>query len=243
MSRIIYIGISILSVLILCSACQKEDLPTYNGEEKINLSLSAMSLKKDSVEVAFGFTTEVYKTLTLELIVIGYPKDYAREIALKVEGDADLTKELLELPDKIELPANAMKLSVPCKIHKNSQYIGEGKSFTLRIVDSKDLKTGLTSSLWVNVTDDIPTTWVGDAEMFWGMLESTYFGECSKTKYLFVYKYTGEWDFNNWKGGWGGDHNKARAANSVLNRELAAYEKENGPLVDPDKGQVTFPKL
>lgn len=241
MKRTDILWMTILGVLLLCTACQKEDLPTYNDVERINLDLSGMGVKNDSIEVAFGFTMEDYKDLELKFLVIGYPKDYARKITLKVEGDEGVAEELLEFPDKMEIPANEMETTITCRLTKKSDFIGDGKGFTLNLVESDDFQVGLTTSLYVSVSDDVPTEWIGDAEMFYGMLKSTYFGECSKTKYLFVYRVVGEWDFKNWSAGWGGDHTKARAAKSLLKRELAAYEKENGPLIDPDKGRVTFP--
>ena len=115
------------------------------------------------------------------------------------------------------------------------------KSFLVKLVDSDDLVAGLRTTLFVTVSDDIPDEWVGDEGWIMNPI-SQYFGKCSKTKYLFVYEQLGVWDFSSWSY-WGmmGDAAKFTPAKRILKEKLAEYEAENGPLVDPKEGRVTFP--
>ena len=71
---------------------------------------------------------------------------------------------------------------------------------------------------------------------------SDYFGTCSRTKYLFVFETLGIWDFSVWSY-WGmmADASKFTPAQRMLQEALAAYEAENGPLIDENGEQVTFP--
>ena len=147
-----------------------------------------------------------------------------------------------EIADNVIMPKGEVSISVPLKVLRSEDLMTTGaKSFLVKLVDSDDLVAGLRTTLFVTVSDDIPDEWVGDEGWFMNPI-SQYFGECSKTKYLFVYEQLGVWDFSSWSY-WGmmGDAAKFTPAKRILKEKLAEYEAENGPLVDPQKGRVTFP--
>ena len=149
---------------------------------------------------------------------------------------------IIEIADNVIMPKGEVSISVPLKVLRSEDLMTTGaKSFLVKLVDSDDLVAGLRTTLFVTVSDDIPDEWVGDEGWIMNPI-SQYFGKCSKTKYLFVYEQLGVWDFSSWSY-WGmmGDAAKFTPAKRILKEKLAEYEAENGPLVDPKEGRVTFP--
>lgn len=227
----------------MLTACEKEEIPYYSDVERINFDYTAMGLSKDTVNIAYGFVTDQYTNIDLELLLTGYAKDYDRVIGLTITSEnGAVAGTNYEITDNVVMPKGEVSISVPLKVLRSEDLMTTGaKSFLVKLVDSDDLVAGLRTTLFVTVSDDIPDEWVGDEGWFMNPI-SQYFGECSKTKYLFVYEQLGVWDFSSWSY-WGmmGDAAKFTPAKRILKEKLAEYEAENGPLVDPQKGRVTFP--
>lgn len=238
-----YISIILLCGLFLLSACQKEDIQTYTDAERINFDLRKMDLKKDSVEISLGFFSGEIKELPLHLYAIGYKKNVARKINIRISSaDGAVAGTTYELPEVIELPANELECIIPLNIMRDPELQTKAKSFLIELGNSDAFVPGVYTSLYVKVTDGVPTTWIGDDAWGYGPKLVDYFGVCSRTKYLFVYDRLGIYDFSVWTYyGYMGDATKCNAAKQFLKKELAAYEKEYGPLVDPVEGRVTFP--
>lgn len=227
----------------MLTACEKEDIPYYSDVEGINFDYTAMGLSKDTVNIAYGFVTDQYTNIDLELLLTGYAKDYDRVIGLTITSEnGAVAGTNYEITDNVVMPKGEVSISVPLKVLRSEDLMTTGaKSFLVKLVDSDDLVAGLRTTLFVTVSDDIPDEWVGDEGWIMNPI-SQYFGKCSKTKYLFVYEQLGVWDFSSWSY-WGmmGDAAKFTPAKRILKEKLAEYEAENGPLVDPKEGRVTFP--
>ena len=238
-SIIKYVLPVLTGLFFVLAACEKEDIPYYSDVERINFDYTSMGLSKDTVNIAYGFVTDQYTNIDLELLLTGYAKDYDRVIGLTITSeDGAVAGTNYEIADNVIMP----KGEVPLKVLRSEDLMTTGaKSFLVKLVDSDDLVAGLRTTLFVTVSDDIPDKWIGDEGWFMNPI-SQYFGECSKTKYLFVYEQLGVWDFSSWSY-WGmmGDAAKFTPAKRILKEKLAEYEAENGPLVDPKEGRVTFP--
>lgn len=238
-----YISIVLLSGLFLLTACQKEDIQTYTDVERINFDLQGMELKKDSVEISLGFFKGEVKEFPLHLYAIGYKKEVARKINIRItSSDGAVAGTTYELPDVIEMPKDELEYVVNLNILRDPDLQKKSKSFLIELQKSDAFVPGINTSLYVKVSDGIPTTWIGDDAWGYGLKLVDYFGECSRTKYQFVYDKLGIYDFSVWTYyGYMGDATKCNAAKQYLKKELAAYEKEYGPLIDPEAGRVTFP--
>ena len=116
------------------------------------------------------------------------------------------------------------------------------KMFHLKIADGEELLAGNRTTLSLQASADVPTEWVGGEGWMEGYRIEDYFGECSQVKYRFVYEVLGIWDFSSW-GTWGIMANSSlfSPAARVLKERLAEYEAENGPMIDENGDQVTFP--
>ena len=242
-SIIKYVLPVLTGLFFVLAACEKEDIPYYSDVERINFDYTSMGLSKDTVNIAYGFVTDQYTNIDLELLLTGYAKDYDRVIVLTITSeDGAVAGTNYEIADNVIMPKGEVSISVPLKVLRSEDLMTTGaKSFLVKLVDSDDLVAGLRTTLFVTVSDDIPDKWIGDEGWFMNPI-SQYFGECSKTKYLFVYEQLGVWDFSSWSY-WGmmGDAAKFTPAKRILKEKLAEYEAENGPLVDPKEGRVTFP--
>ncbi len=237
-----YMIVILWCALFGLAGCEKEGLTTYEGTEMVNFDYNKMELRKDTVTIAYGFVQDQYKVIDLELLVVGYPKAFEREVKLRIASEDGAEAGIhYELPEKIVIPANEVMVTVPLKVLRPAQLMGKPVSFGVKIVNSESLAAGIRTTLFVQVSDDIPDQWIGDDGWFMGSIED-YFGECSKTKYLFVYQQLGVWDFSAYSM-WGmmADANKFNPAKRIVKEKLAEYEAANGPLTDPVKGRVTFP--
>ena len=233
----------ILSLLVLLVACKKDEIPVYEDIDRVNIDYSSMSLKNDTIRISYGFVNTQKEIIDLDLLLMGYAKAYDRQVGIKITRDDGAIEGIhYEIATPVIMPKNKVQLSTPLTILRADDLLQEGpKSFSLKIIDTDELAAGIRTTLYVHISDDIPDAWIGDANWFMDKV-SKFFGECSKTKYLFVYETLNVWDFSDW-GIWGmmGDAAKFTPAKRILKEKLAEYEAEHGPLMDPDKGRVTFP--
>ena len=238
-----YILLFLSAFAMSLTSCEKEDLLTYSGADVVNFDFRKMNLKKDSVDIAYGFVVDEYKQMDLHLLLTGYAQSLDRSLNIKVTSEEGAQAGVhYEMPENIVLPANEVMVTVPFKVLRPDELKDQPTSFLITIEDSKDFQAGMNKKLFISVSDEIPDEWIGDKGWFMGKI-SDYFGECSKTKYLFVYKQLGVWDFSAYSI-WGmmADKNKFEPAKRIVKEKLAEYEAENGPLIDSDKGRVVFPE-
>lgn len=233
----------VLSFLVLLVACQKDEIPVYESKDMVNINYRTMGLEEDTIRISYGFVTTQKEVIDLDLLLMGYAKGYDRKVGVTITSDDGAAEGVhYEMTTPVVLPKDQVQLSIPLTILRADDLLQEGpKSFSLKIVDSDELAAGIRTTLYVHISDDIPDVWIGDAGWFMNKV-SQYFGECSRTKYMFVYENLNIWDFSAWAI-WGmmGDAAKFTPAKRILKENLATYEAEHGPLMDPDKGRVTFP--
>lgn len=225
------------------TACEKESIPYYSDVERVNFNYNNMGLTKDTVNIVYGFVVDRYTDLELDILLTGYAKNYDREIGLTITSeDGAVAGTNYELPETTVMPRGEVTVKISLRVLRSADLQVTGaKSFLVKLEDSKDFKAGMSTTLFVKVSDEIPDEWVGDARWFMNPIKQ-YFGECSKTKYLFVYEQLKVWDFSTWSySGMMGLDSKFLPAKRILKEKLAEYEAENGELVDPVKGRVTFP--
>ena len=232
-----YIRLFVSALAISLTSCDKEGLLTYSGADVVNFNFSKMQLSKDSVDIAYGFVVDEYKQLDLQLLLTGYAQPVDRPLNIQITSEEGAQAGVhYEIPEHLVLPANEVMVTIPFKVLRPEVLKDQSTSFLIQIEDSKDLQAGMNRQLFVSVSDNIPDEWIGDKGWFMGKI-SDYFGECSKTKYLFVYKHLGVWDFSAYSI-WGmmADKNKFEPAKRIVKEKLAEYEATNGPLVDKVAG-------
>lgn len=242
-----YMIFVLFGVLGVFSACQKENIAAYSDAERINVDLRQMNLTKDTIEVSLGFYEGDVMDIDMKLYVMGYPKDYDREVAIEVvsSNNAEAGKTY-ELPEKIIMPANDIRCTIPLKVLRDPDLMKAAKSFRINLKSSDDFEVGLYPTLYISVTDDVPTVWIGDENWmkdgsFYLSIEDC-FGKCSRVKYKFVYEVLGIYDFSVWNV-WGFMYDKAKfvPAKKLLKKELEKWEAVNGPMMDENNERVTFP--
>lgn len=235
--------IYLFSLATIFLACEKDEIPVYIGEDMVNINYRGMNLNKDTIYISYGFVQSQQEIINLELLLTGYAREYDREVGIQITSEDGAEKGIhYEFPSPIIMPKGEVQSTVPLTILRPNDLSQDGaKSFLLEIQNSKDLQSGIRATLYVHISDEIPDKWIGDENWFMNPV-SQYFGECSKTKYLFVYQNLNVWDFDDWSYfGMMGDDAKFLPAKRILKEKLAEYEQEHGPLIDPDKGRVTFP--
>lgn len=230
--------------VLMCglAGCGKEGALVYAGPDLVNFDYRKMELQKDTVVVAYGFVQDQFREVDLKLFLTGYAAQVDREVNLKVSSEEGAEAGVhYQLPEKVVIPANEVEASVPLRILRPAALLDKSVSFWVRLEDSESFRAGIRAGLFFQVSDEIPEQWIGDENWYEGSIED-YFGECSRTKYLFVYQQLGVWDFDAYSV-WGmmADANKFAPAKRIVKEKLAEYEAANGPLVDPEKGRVTFP--
>ncbi|MGL5683274.1 MAG: DUF4843 domain-containing protein [Marinifilaceae bacterium] len=231
-------------IIILCFlsslmwSCQKDEVMVYTDFPKVNFDVNKMDVSNDTAYIQFGFVDTDTLIFDVHLILMGYASETAREIGLKVEGEANFMKNAIKGIDTWQMPAGKVLVHLPVAINRCNDVVGEGQELKIRLIDNDNFVSGLKDSITIFISNDIPDTWVGDAKWFMNKVEE-FFGPCTKAKYLFVYQTLGVWDFTSWAS-WGmGDAKKFNPAKRMLNERLS----EVGPIEDPDSesGYVTFP--
>lgn len=86
-SIIKYILPVVAGLSFVLTACEKEDIPYYSDVERINFDYTSMGLSKDTVDITYGFVTDEYTDINLELLLMGYAKDYDRVIGLTITSE------------------------------------------------------------------------------------------------------------------------------------------------------------
>ena len=86
-SIIKYVLPVLTGLFFVLAACEKEDIPYYSDVERINFDYTSMGLSKDTVNIAYGFVTDQYTNIDLELLLTGYAKDYDRVIGLTITSE------------------------------------------------------------------------------------------------------------------------------------------------------------
>lgn len=237
-----------ICAMFLTAACQQNDIPVYSDAPMVNFDYNAMDVASqdgrylDTLVYELGFSDTDSVRVDLEFLLVGYAADHAREIALELTGDTEYVGSVLEIPENIMLPAGEVSLTVPVYIHVNDELRAGMKMFHLEITDGEELLAGIRTTLSLQASADVPTEWVGGENWMTGYRIEDYFGECSQVKYRFVYEVLGIWDFSEW-GTWGIMANSSlfSPAARLLKERLAEYEAENGPMIDENNNQVTFP--
>jgi len=230
--------LSIIVFVFALVSCAEDQIEKYTGPAAINLLIEVKSAQVNEAQVPLGFLAESVLDSTINLIanVQGTTASYNRTIKLRIP-DTLVAKEGLNfsIAKEVVLPAGENSVKIPLTIKRDGlKSFTDGLKIVVAVEQSADFSPGVYTNVSITATDDMPTQWIGYTYWFPNRL-----GQCTKTKYRFVYKTLGFYDFTSIAY----DYNALGVYKNYLNVKLDEYEAQHGVrLWDPDLNKnVTFP--
>ena len=229
--------LTLLSLLFLIG-CNEDEIKMYIGEDAINLYSLDKERTVRELQVPFGFyeesimDTTVYVSATIQSVV----RDYDRIVKVTFPDSlSEYNNKLFQITPEVILPAGETSVKIPVKVFRDGLDVFEsGFNVIVKVEDSNDFKAGVYDYTTIITTNTMPTQWIGYTSWF----PST-FGQCTPTKYRFVFSVFGIYDFTEA----GTQSNVMIVYRNYLRTKLDEYEFEHGErLWDTDLNQyVTFP--
>ncbi len=183
----------------LLSACENEDYPVYDVEQKDGVFL-AYDEETDSVFYNFGFDskTEYIQKVTIKLM--GMPREYDRTVKLKVNNAKYADDEFVaatdlyyDLPTEFIFEKDSVEMNIPVTLKRHADLENKRVILTFELEESDDFAVRGHSEFTITFDDKMPQTpqwWttydLGEFTKFKGQLFFKYFWEMEqKNKYLF----------------------------------------------------------
>jgi hypothetical protein len=220
-------------------SCQKQDLPPYVNDPRINVEFVKNETVTDSVFYSFVIkNSSVLKdTILITAKIMGEPAEKDRIIKLIADSGETTAQEgtHYELGELV-MPAHAYTARLPVIIKRSEDLKQKSVRLTLKVVSSDDFKPGVPeSSRLVIVWNDIlskPANW----DDLWDLI----FGAYSRTKHQFINDHT------NLADKWEDDEFIETISlllfsyTSILREALVEYNNEHpgNPLRDVDTGDL-----
>ena len=108
---------------VVFAGCQKEDIPYYSDLERVNFNYSGMGLSRDTIDITYGFVTDEYTDIDLEILLTGYAKDYDRQIGMRITSeDGAVAGVNYEIQENAVLPAGEVEVTVPLRVLVYGKY-------------------------------------------------------------------------------------------------------------------------
>jgi len=237
MRKITFNNLLWISILLLVS-CSEDQIQTYNGPEAINLFVLNNQKQVNSAQLPLGFLDDNIVDSTVYLIanIQGTVVDHDRIITLQVPDSLKSADSIIfKFPKKVILPAGEYSVQFPLKVERQGlDSFSNGLNIVVQVKSNDEFIGGVYNYTTVVATNSMPTQWIGYTYWFPNRL-----GQCSKTKYRFVYKMLGFYDFTPIAY----DYNTLDVYKNYLNVKLDEYEVQHGVrLWDPDLNKnVSFP--
>lgn len=232
--------IVILLVLFSFSACKKESVEGYQAGTGIYF----YNLYSDSTNYSFANQAGMLTTDTIfvDMQIMGPPSDQPREVLVVAgEGTTAIEGTHYKLP-KMILPANAFQLRYPVilfntpdlktKTYRLVAKVGEGKDLNQGAIGNSDVRGRAVYKINFNNRIIKPDYW---------LYIQNYFGDYSNVKYKFMIDEFGFSDFLPDLNGGTIAYSDFINYNGRLKNALEEYEKLNGPLLDENGKEISFP--
>tara|TARA_B100001179_G_C18545384_1_gene383561 strand:- start:410 stop:1117 length:708 start_codon:yes stop_codon:yes gene_type:complete len=200
-----------------------------NGQETI-----------DSLDYSFVISpaSVVEDTLDQELRirVMGQATSFDREINLVVEDSSTAVRGVhFDFPNPLVLPANAFEVYVPLYVYRTEDLKEGVKTIYFTLEESDDFTVGYQANNQhiIKLTDQLtrPSDWYGG-------LTDSFYGAYSIRKHEFMVQTLGT---TNITMGTGAALSQMSSFQQKMLVELVKYEAENGPMIDENGSQVSFP--
>ena len=231
-------------------SCKKEAVETYQG--KNGVSFFAYTYQQlhttatRSYSFAFQSTVKTRDTMYIPLRLTGKLSDQPRTVLLKVAKGTTATAGVDFELKEVTIPPGVSIFNYPLVLINSAGMASNVYKIVLEPAETKDFTLGTlgqtpatngsqnTEENFRYLTIEVSGMYTRPA--YWDGLESD-FGEFSAEKYKFMVKVLGITDFSYDNIGLEGSLNFP----VTLRNALAAYEAANGPLLDENGQQISFP--
>lgn len=242
MNKWIYICSLILATTFFYS-CEEDEQLMYQEDSRVYFFKHNTSSTRDSIIYSFAFESADVSTDTIALRfrILGFPKDYDREIPVQLtEGSTAKLGYHFKI-NKLFIPANSSDATADLIFFRRAGLKDSIVNAELQIVENQHFKPGyedldLSSKLnrityRFSLTDKLnkPSNW----ETYWKNM----FGEYSNTKILFL---TELLNYTDWNAAWLFPQDQSNMINKAR-VGIYEYEKVNGSLIDENENRVIIP--
>jgi hypothetical protein len=230
-------------LLLAFAGCKKSEKLMYREDPRVYFSKYATN--PDSVIYSFAIQPDnrMSDTVYLTMRIMGTATDYDREIGLAIADTSTAVRGYhFDLGDLV-MPANQYETRIPVVLYRKPGLKDSLVTIDFTVVESKDFKPGY---------DDIPSTIYKKTRLQykvvlndyllkptrWDCCLASYLGTYSEVKFRFVIQTTGKTD---WDDALGTTPGIMSYVSQAVRLALYEYEQVNGPLIDENGEQVTFP--
>ncbi len=249
MKRISLSNLLPLLVVLVLTACTKSELTKYEQPDMVYIYKDYFSFTNDSTVYSFAIKANslIQDTIRIPLRIMGVAKNTDRTVNVAVVADstnAVANQHYVLLPATIK--ANEYKGNIEILVKRAADLQTAEVKLMVEIKESTDFKPGIPATTPMNpraggnlsykvMLNDILTKPAN-----WDTRLTSFFGTYSKVKYLFIINTTGRAEFPYGIAG-GLSVNEMFYYNILLKTELANYVAANGPMLDENGIDVTFP--
>lgn len=240
MKNIIYM--LLVGVAAAFTSCNEDSLLMYEEDPRVYLLNRFTVGSNDSINYSFAFQPDEVQEHSMELYfrIIGFPKDYDRNISLALTEGSTAKEGVHFNIEDVFIPANSSDGTAILRFYRTADLKNSTVEAELQIVENEHFKPGYHNKDYgrldrlkykFTLTDKLskPAIW----DSYW----HSRFGEYSDRKIVFLSQAL---PYSNWNSGglFPQDSNqliqKARIA-------LYEYEKEFGPMIDENGNRVIIP--
>ncbi|MBT2564119.1 DUF4843 domain-containing protein [Pedobacter sp. ISL-68] len=243
--------LSYILIVACLFSCKKEAVETYQGKDGISFFAYTYELLHTTTVRSYSFALQATQkqkdTLFIPLRITGKLSDQPRTVLLKTAQGTTATAGVDFELKEFTIPAGASKFNYPLILLNSAGMASNVYRIVLEPAETKDFTLGTfgqTPATTLNLGTeenfrylkvDVTSQYIEPA--YWSIYLLADFGEFSAVKYKFMVKTLGITDFSYDKIGSDGLLNFP----VTLRNALAAYEAANGPLLDENGQQISFP--
>lgn len=230
----LYCRVALLFMISGAWACKKEDKLIYRNDPKIYIYKNWLNYQYDSVNYSFAIknSDRVRDTVWATVRIMGDASPQDRVIDFRpVDSLTTAVKGRdYELMNYI-MPADSFATKLGIIIKKTPEMDVKEVKIVMKLMASKDFKTGIYDQLFYRVV--ISNILVKPSD--WDSWLKNYFGDYSERKYRFIIDVLGISEFTNSM-----SYSEYSYFEQRMKNALADYETKNGPMIDEKGSRVTF---
>ncbi|EDM34901.1 hypothetical protein PBAL39_00175 [Pedobacter sp. BAL39] len=232
-------------------SCKKEAVETYQGKDGVSFFAYTFqqlhTTATRSYSFAFQSTVKTRDTMFIPLRITGRLSDQPRTVLLKTAAGTSATAGVDFELNEVAIPPGVSIFNYPLVLINSVGMASNVYRIVLEPSETKDFTLGTLGQTPANSVSqgteenfrylkiDVTAQYIEPA--YWEVYLAADFGAFSALKYKFMVKVLGITDFSYEQIGSDGLLNFPVA----LRNALATYEAENGPLLDENGQQISFP--
>ena len=241
--------LSYILIVTCLFSCKKEAVETYQGKDGISFFAYTYELLHTTAVRSYSFALQATQkqkdTLFIPMRITGKLSDKPRTALLKTAQGTTATVGVDFELKEFTVPPGASTFKYPLILINSAGMASNVYRIVLEPAETKDFTLGtfgqtpainiFTEENFRYLKVDVTSQYIEPA--YWSIYLLADFGEFSAVKYKFMVKTLGITDFSYDKIGSDGLLNFP----VTLRNALAAYEVANGPLLDENGQQISFP--